>query len=474
VSLSVDDLIAYFRAGAKPRAQFRIGIEQEKLGTRLDGAPVGYGGPNGIEDVLLRLEQRGYTATRDHGHVTGLELAGERVTIEPGGQLEFSGVARETASACRDALVNHVRDVIDTARPLGIRFLRLGARPFGKPEDIDWLPKVRYDVMRAYFPRYGRSSRLAHHMMKMTATVQANFDYESESDAVDKIRTAYGVSSIVTAMYAGSPFADGADGRQELPRSDLAGDGRGSLRPAAVRVRAELLLPRLRRVGAGRADVLRRARRRLPARERDAVPALHRRGIRGRAATIRDWEIHLSTLFPEVRLKRYIELRGADAGPVPMATALGALWRGLLDDRDARTAAWELVAKPSFAERQALRHEVPRAALAATFGGRPLRELALELIRISDAGLARLSGGEEDRPLLAPLWAYAASGRTPADELLEEFEAAVRRSGEAGREVGAGPVAGRRRERETGDGKRETGQCQIRHFPFPVSRSRFF
>ena len=141
-------------------------------------------------------------------------------------------------------------------------------------------------------------------------------------------------------------------------------------------------------------------------------------------ATIKDWETHLSTLFPEVRLKRYIELRGADAGPMPMAAALGALWRGLLDDQDARRAAWELVANHSFAERQTLRREVPRAALDATLGGRPLRELALELIRISDAGLARLAGGEGDRPLLAPLWAYAAAGRTPADDLLDDFAAA--------------------------------------------------
>jgi glutamate--cysteine ligase len=425
VSLSVDDLIAYFRAGAKPRAQFRIGIEQEKLGTRLDGAPVGYGGPNGIEDVLLRLEQRGYTATRDHGHVTGLELAGERVTIEPGGQLEFSGVARETASACRDALVNHVRDVIDTARPLGIRFLRLGARPFGKPEDIDWLPKVRYDVMRAYFPRYGRSSRLAHHMMKMTATVQANFDYESESDAVDKIRTAYGVSSIVTAMYAGSPFADGRPTGDKSFRAaiwletdeDRCGLPGFVFKPDfAFRDYVEwaLDIPMFFVVRDGNFKPVER----MPFRRFIAE------GFEGEAATLRDWELHLSTLFPEVRLKRYIELRGADAGPMPMAAALGALWRGLLDDADARAAAWELVANHSLAEREALRREVPRAALRATLGGRRLQELALELIRNADAGLARLPGGEADRPLLAPLWGYAAAGRTPADDMLADFDAA--------------------------------------------------
>jgi len=146
-------------------------------------------------------------------------------------------------------------------------------------------------------------------------------------------------------------------------------------------------------------------------------------GFEGQPATIRDWEIHLSTLFPEVRLKRYIELRGADAGPMPMAAALAALWRGLLDDRDARAAAWELVANHSFPEREALRREVPRAALQARFGGRRVQELALELIRIADAGLARLDGGEDDRPLLAPLWGYAAAGRTPADDMLDDFAA---------------------------------------------------
>jgi glutamate--cysteine ligase len=146
-------------------------------------------------------------------------------------------------------------------------------------------------------------------------------------------------------------------------------------------------------------------------------------GFRGEAATMRDWETHLSTLFPEVRLKRTIELRGADAGPMPQAPALGALWRGLLDDTDARAAAWDLVANHSFADREALRREVPRAALRARFGGRRLQDLALELIRISDAGLARLPGGEGDRPLLAPLWAYAAAGRTPADDMLDDYEA---------------------------------------------------
>ena len=425
MSLSVDDLIGYFRAGAKPRKQFRIGIEQEKIGARRNGGPVGYRGQDGIEEILARLEGRGFAAAREHGHVVGLERGGERITIEPGGQLEFSGLARDTAAACRDALVAHVREVVAVARPLGVHFLGIGARPFGKLDDVDWLPKARYDVMREFFPRQGRSSRLAHHMMKMTATVQANFDYDSEADAVDKMRTAYGVTSIVTAMFAGSPFADGQPTGDKSFRAaiwletdeDRCGLPGFVFKPDfAFRDYVEwaLDIPMFFVVRDGNFKPVER----MPFRRFIAE------GFEGEAATLRDWELHLSTLFPEVRLKRYIELRGADAGPMPMAAALGALWRGLLDDADARAAAWELVANHSLAEREALRREVPRAALRATLGGRRLQELALELIRNADAGLARLPGGEADRPLLAPLWGYAAAGRTPADDMLADFDAA--------------------------------------------------
>jgi glutamate--cysteine ligase len=424
VSLSVDDLIGYFRAGSKTRAEFRVGIEQEKIGARPNGAPVCYRGPDGIAGILAGLEARGFVATREGDHIVSLERAGERITIEPGGQLEFSGLARATAAACRDALVAHVREVQDIARPLGIRFMAIGARPFGKLEDVDWLPKARYGVMRDYFPRHGQSSRLAHHMMKMTATVQANFDYESEPDAVDKIRTSYGLCSIVTALFAASPFADGR------PTGDKSFRAAVWLETDEARCG---LLPFVFEPGFGFKDYVEWALD-VPMFfiVRDGiyrpVEAISFRrfmaeGFGGETATIRDWELHLSTLFPEVRLKRYIELRGADAGPMPMAVALGALWRGVLDDADARMAAWELVAKHSFAEREALRREVPRAAMRANLGRHHVQDLAVELVRISDAGLARLQGGEDDRPLLAPLWGYAASGRTPADDMLDDYAA---------------------------------------------------
>jgi glutamate--cysteine ligase len=426
VSLSVDDLVNYFRGGAKPRALFRVGIEQEKIGARPDGAPVLYRGPDGIEAVLDRFEARGFQATREDGHVIGLQRDGERITIEPGGQLEFSGAARGTAAECRDALEAHVREVVAVSRALNMRFLGIGARPFGKVGDIDWLPKPRYRLMSRYFDTTSPAMALAHHMMKMTATVQATFDYESEQDAVDRIRTANGVTSIVTAMFAASPLVDGRPGPDRSFRAAvwLATDpARCGIPPFVFEpdfsfrhyVEWALDVPMIFAVRAGAYT--------------NAFPAgttfrqFMAEGFEGEV-TLRDWEIHLSTLFPEVRLKRTIELRGADAGPMPMAAAVAALWRGLLDDPDARAAAWDLVAKHSYAEREAVRREVPRAALQARLGERRVQDLAIELVRIADAGLEQLPGGADDRPLLAPLWSYAAAGRTPADDMLDDYAAA--------------------------------------------------
>src|SRR6185312_15376549 len=315
-------------------------------------------------------------------------------------------------------------EVADLGRPLGIRFIGVGARPFGKLDDVAWLPKRRYGVMREYFPRHGRDSRLAHVMMKMTATVQANFDYASEADAVDKVRTAYGVTSIITALYAASPIFEGRP------------SGYKSMR-AAVWLETDAdrcgVLPFVFQPGFGFRDYVEWALD-VPMFfvVRDGVyrPAhgmpfrrFMTEGWEGLRATMADWEVHLSTLFPEVRLKRYVEVRGADAGPMPMARGLGALWRGILADPTARAAAWALVDRLSFAEREALRRAVPTAGLAARFGKRSVRELAVELCRMAAAGLQRLPGGAADAQLLEAPRAYAAAGRSPADDFLDDFEA---------------------------------------------------
>jgi glutamate--cysteine ligase len=421
---TIDELVGYFRIGAKPRASFRVGVEQEKIGVRSNGALVPYAGPDGVEALLGALGGRGYLAMDEGGHAIALARGGDRITVEPGGQVELSGAALTTAAECAAVLRAHVAEVREVGAAFGIRLLGVGVRPWGAVDDVPWLPKRRYDVMRKYFPEQGRSSRLAHHMMKQTATVQANFDYLDEADATAKMRTAFGVTSIVTALFAASPVSEGRPNGYKSRRAAIwleTDEDRAGLLPFAYapgfsfRDYAEWALdvPMFFVVRAG----VYRPTRALTFRRFLAE------GFEGETATMHDWEVHLSTLFPEVRLKRYIELRGADAGPLPMATSLAALWRGLLDDPGACAAAWALVADASRDEREALRRAVPREALAARFGRHTTRDLAVELVALARAGLARLPGGAPDAALLAPLEAYAAAGRSPADDLLADFAA---------------------------------------------------
>jgi glutamate--cysteine ligase len=419
---STDDLVAYFAGGAKPASEWRIGIEQEKIAVTADGRPVPFLGDAGIEQLLRNVEALGMEGVREDGHLLALRRPGETVTVEPGGQLEFSGPALKTAAACRDSLIQHLGVVSRLGAELGMRFLAVGLRPWGTLDEIPWLPKRRYAVMRAYLPTRGR---LGLDMMKRTATVQANVDYDSERTAAEKMRTASAVTSIVTALYAASPISEGRpNGHQSLRAAiwlDTDPDRCG-------------LLPRVFEEGFGFRDyaewaldvpmffVVRRGQY-LPA-GGITFRRFMKEGWRDERATLGDWATHLSTLFPEVRLKRYIEVRGADAGPMNMAVALAALWRGLLDEPDARQAAWALVEAATLDQREALRREVPRAGLRATFRGRTVRELAVDVVDIARVGLRRLPGGAEDAALLEPLAARAATGRTAADDLLDDFAAA--------------------------------------------------
>jgi glutamate--cysteine ligase len=414
-------LTTYFREASKPRAQWRVGVEQEKIPVYADGRPAAYDGPRGIAALMDTLESRGFAAEKEDGHIIAVERGSDRITLEPGGQLELSGPALVSAEAGRKVLVGHIREVQEAARPLGIHFIAGGFRPFGSIEDVPWLPKRRYVVMRDYLPTRGR---LGHEMMKRTATVQANLDFADEADAAAKIRLAFGVTSVVTALFAASPISDGAPNGHKSYRAAVwldMDEDRCGLLPFVFEpgfgfqhyVEWALDVPMFFVVRAGVYHPVGGMSFRRFLQE----------GWQGQRATMRDWEIHLSTLFPEVRLKRYIEVRGADSAPLPMAQALAALWRGLLEDAEARAAAWALVESWPYVERLRLRREVPAAGLAVRVAGKPLADLALELVNIARAGLGRLAEGRDDQPLLDPMLAYAKAGRCPADDMLDDFMA---------------------------------------------------
>jgi glutamate--cysteine ligase len=417
---SIHQLSAYFARFARPESGWLVGVEQEKLPVLSDGRPVPYDGPGGIAALMRTLEPAGFVPVKDGSHVIGAARGREEISLEPGLQVELSAPPMASALETRSLLRRHLHEMGGAARPLGIRFVAGGFRPFGSIHDVPWLPKRRYDIMREYLPRHGR---LAHEMMKRTATVQVNLDFADEADAVDKIRTAMGITSIVTALYASSPIGEGRP------------NGHLSYR-AAVWLEMDEdrcgLLPFVFEPGFGFARYAEWAldvpmffiarRGQYHAQDGLTFRRFLREGWQGERATLADWELHLSTVFPEVRLKRTIEARGADASFEPMAEGLGAFWRGVLYEAQARAAAWALVRDASIDERQQLRRDVPRAGLTARLGNRPIAPLAVELCRIAAAGLGRLPQGRSDEPLLEPLMERALSGRVPAEDMLADFQ----------------------------------------------------
>ncbi len=419
------ELVAHFHTGSRTPDRFVIGAEHEKIGVYTTPGEIGraipYEGERGIRRILDRLAARGYTAIAEGDAIIALDKGGDAVSLEPGGQLENSGPARRTAAEVARLLDAHYADVEAASGDLGIAWLGIGYRPFGARADVPWMPKGRYGVMRTYLPTRGQRGL---DMMLRTATVQANLDYCDEADAAQKLRTAFGVSSIMTALWAASPLEDGRPcGHQSLRAAcwlDTDPDRCGLLpfvfeeRDAVFEAYAQWAL-----------DVPMFFLYRDGYRPAGGVTFRRflRDGIGGERATISDWVLHLSTLFPEVRLKTFLEIRGADASTRPMVRALPAFLRGLLYAPDATRAAWSMVRGLSLAEREALRREVPRLGLSAEVGGRRVRDLAREVVAIARAGLLSLPDGAADAPLLAPLEEVAKTGRSVADEVLDAHAA---------------------------------------------------
>ncbi len=422
----IDDLVAWFRARERPRADWKVGLEHEKLPLRAGTLePVPYDGPGGVAAALRAFCARGYEPFEEDGRVIAAQRNGLTVSLEPGGQIELSGRPFTDVHVVAAELDRHLAKCRAVAGEVGIEMLATGYRPWGRAATAPWMPKNRYTVMRPFLEARGR---LAADMMAMTGSTQASFDFSSERDLAEKLRVALGAQPAVTALFANSPVVDGRESGWKSYRVAVweeTDPARCGLLPFAFDRGFD---DDAYRAYAGWAlDVpmifLRRGGRYLP-----TGGATFRRllaeGLGGERATLADWEDHLSTLFPEVRVKGVVEVRAADACDVPMTRAFLALWKGLLYDRQARDWAWDAVRRFELPERRALMVAAGREGLAAaTPDGRNLRELAGTLLDAAEAGLCRQNAcgerGEDERVFLAPLRARAESGRSPADDALE-------------------------------------------------------
>ncbi len=421
-------LVEHLEQGCKPAEQWRIGTEHEKFAYRLsDLRPLPYEGPDGIGAVLEGLARFGWQRVTEAGNVIALsDASGCSVTLEPGGQVELSGAPLQTIHETCDEVHEHLRQVREVNQELGVGMIGLGFQPKWSRADIHWMPKGRYKIMREYMPKKGT---LGLDMMTRTCTVQVNLDFADEADMVRKFRTAIALQPVATALFANSPFTEGQPNGFQSYRShiwtdtdpDRSGDlplvfedGFGFERYVDYVLDVPMYFvyrdgQYLDASGQSFRDFL---DGRLPA-------------LPGEIPRMGDWEDHLTTVFPEVRLKRYLEMRGADGGPWRRLCALPALWVGLLYDGPALDAAWDLVKDWTEEERAELRREVPRSGLKTRFRRRSMQHVALEVLEIARNGLESRarpdSFGESEAHFLNALWTIAESGETPADELLRRF-----------------------------------------------------
>ena len=425
-------LVEYLASGCKPRAQWRLGTEHEKFGYTVDDLrPLPYDGERSIRAILEGLAERhGWHPIEENGNVIALiDDTGASITLEPGGQLELSGALLECIHDTCTEVNTHLAQVKSIAEPLGIAFLGMGFNPKWRREDIPWMPKGRYRIMREYMPKRGT---MGLDMMSRTCTVQVNLDFASEADMVTKFRASLALQPVATALFANSPFVEGEPCGWLSYRSHVWEDtdpDRTGILPFVFEdgmgferyVDYMLDVPMYFVYRDGRyLDASGQSFRDFLAGRLPALP--------GEQPTLKDWEDHLTTAFPEVRLKRYMEMRGADGGPWHRLCALPAFWAGILYDEASLAAAWDLAKDWSLEERIALRSDAARIGLKAEVAGRPLRDIARELLELSRAGLNRRgrlnAAGDNESGFLAPLEEVAETGLTPAERKLALYEGA--------------------------------------------------
>ncbi|TDR23412.1 glutamate--cysteine ligase [Marinicella litoralis] len=422
------DLVDYLASGCKPKSAWRVGTEHEKFGFhRANLKPLHYAEKGGIRDILQGLaSQFNWQPEYEGEHIIALKREGCSITLEPGGQLELSGAPLENVhQTCTETGV-HLKEVKAIAEPLGSAFLGMGFHPSATREDISYMPKGRYKIMSEYMPKVGT---LGLDMMKRTCTIQANLDFSSEADMIKKFRVSLALQPLATALFANSPFTEGAGNGFVSYRSqiwtdtdnDRCGtipfvfdDNMGFERYVDYMLNVPMYFvyrngQYIDATGHSFKDFMQGKLAVLP----------------GEYPTIKDWEDHLTTAFPEVRLKKFLEMRGADGGPWRRICALPALWVGLLYDQTQLDLAYDLISDWSMEEYELLRSQVPKLGLNTPFRDSNVRELALQMLAMSRKGLEqraiKSSCGKDESIYLEPLQIIAETDVTPAERKLGKY-----------------------------------------------------
>jgi glutamate--cysteine ligase len=424
------ELEAYFHDAGKPRDKWRVGTEYEKVGIYRDtGQAIPYFGKRGVAFILRELIERfGWDAEEQDGNIIALSRDKAQITLEPGGQIELSGEPCDSIHCTYAEFNQHIRELLEVAEPLGIIFLGLGMQPVSRLDEIEWVPKKRYRIMAPYMLKVGT---LGQRMMKQTATVQANIDYSDERDAMAKFRTGMALAPILIAMFANSPICDGEINGYRSFREHIWTDtdrNRSGLLKFAFASEASF---------AHYVEYALDVPMYFIIRNKNYIDMTHmtfrqflQYGHNGERATIEDWGDHLTTLFPETRIKRYIEIRSVDSQPPDLMPALSALVKGAFYDSDCLEAAWDLVKGWSWDERMQAYLDAHRDALATRVRRYALLDLARELCEIAWEGLRRQNQvnavGEDETIYLKPLKDLLAQGKCPADLLLEKWEGELR------------------------------------------------
>jgi glutamate--cysteine ligase len=416
---SFDQLAAYMESGCKSPEDFRIGTEHEKFGFLTEShAPLPYDGPRSVRALLEGLRDGyGWTGVEEQNHLIGLERNGANISLEPGGQFELSGAPLRSIQDTAAELDNHLTEVAAVAGPMGVGFLGIGAAPEWTHDDMDRMPKGRYRLMTDYMGHVGTHGT---QMMYRTSTVQVNLDFASEADMVLKMRVAIALQPVATALFSSSPFFEGQPNGHKSWRSRIWRGLDGSRTGMLPFVFEEgmgfqryvdwvLDVPMYFVYRDGKyINALGQSFRAFLKGELPALP--------GEKPTLSDWADHMTTVFPEARAKKYIEMRGADMGSRDYTVALPAFWVGLMYDTDALNAAWDLVKGFDAAMREDLRVAASVSGLAAEVGGVKMMDLARAALGLSHAGLVARGLGEE--AYLAPLAESVKSGLSQADRYL--------------------------------------------------------